>query len=180
MVRAGADSEVVRGYADSLRSRTYDAKQTLFVQNDHYCPLAFIVAGYVKVVHTDENGEETVRYLSGPGNFAACTQSFLFGARSHYTATTITECTVLLVDHHFQQKLLAKPEMRMAVQDIVIRRMDHLMEEKARMLPLRATERYLFFRERYPDVVKRVPAAVIANYIGVRPQSLSRIKQSLK
>jgi hypothetical protein len=48
------------------------------------------------------------------------------------------------------------------------------------MLPLKARERYLMFRQRYPRFMEHIPAGIIANYIGVRPQSLSRIKQSLK
>ena len=48
------------------------------------------------------------------------------------------------------------------------------------MLPMKATERYLYFCERYPNFRDNVPAGIIADYIGVRPQSLSRIKQTLK
>ena len=43
-----------------------------------------------------------------------------------------------------------------------------------------ATERYLHFRKLYPDLVSRVPQKHIATYLGITPESLSRIRNSLK
>ncbi len=180
MVHAGVAMETMQSFAEHIQHRSYRSKDVLFRQGDSQAPIIFILDGFVKVVHTDDDGDETVRYLSGPQNFAACTQCLLFGEGSHYTATAVTDCRVLYINRYLQKLLLARADTRLAIQDIIIRRMDFLMEEKALMLPLRATERYLFFKERYPEFTERVPAAVVANYIGVRPQSLSRIKQNLK
>ena len=38
-------------------------------------------------------------------------------------------------------------------------------------------ERYLNFVKTYPDLVQRVPQYHIASYVGVKPQSLSRIRK---
>ena len=43
-----------------------------------------------------------------------------------------------------------------------------------------AKERYMHFKELYPDVVDRVPQKHLATYLGITPESLSRIKNSLK
>jgi len=43
-----------------------------------------------------------------------------------------------------------------------------------------ATERYLHFRKLYPDLISRVPQKHIATYLGITPESLSRIRNSLK
>ncbi len=42
-----------------------------------------------------------------------------------------------------------------------------------------AKERYLEFCELYPDVEKRLPNYHIANYLGLQPESLSRIRKEL-
>ena len=44
---------------------------------------------------------------------------------------------------------------------------------------LTAKERYLWFLNKYPDVVDKVSLAEVANYLGIAPQSLSRIRAEL-
>ena len=43
-----------------------------------------------------------------------------------------------------------------------------------------ATERYLAFRKRFPELISRIPQRYIATYLGIKPESLSRIKSALK
>jgi CRP-like cAMP-binding protein len=180
MVHSGVEAEVIKQFVDYLQFRRYGAKEIIFNENDEHPPIAYIVKGYVKITTSCPTGDEVVRYLSGPGNFAACSQALLFGARCHYTASCLTDCQVILISRRMQQTLLEWVSIRIAIQNVAIRRLEFLMEEKATMLPMRATERYRFFQQRYPEITKNVSATVIANYIGIQPQSLSRIKQKMK
>ena len=43
-----------------------------------------------------------------------------------------------------------------------------------------ATERYIHFKKIYPDLSKRVPQRHIATYLGIAPESLSRIRSAMK
>ena len=43
-----------------------------------------------------------------------------------------------------------------------------------------ATERYLHFRKQYPQLIGRVPQKHIATYLGIAPESLSRIRKVMK
>lgn len=43
-----------------------------------------------------------------------------------------------------------------------------------------ATERYVHFKKLYPDVCNRVPQKHIATYLGITPESLSRIRSAMK
>ena len=43
-----------------------------------------------------------------------------------------------------------------------------------------ATERYIAFRKRYPELAGRVPQRHIATYLGITPESLSRIRSAMK
>jgi len=46
-------------------------------------------------------------------------------------------------------------------------------------LQLDARERYLDFCNTYPSIEKRIPNYHIANYLGITPESLSRIRKSI-
>ncbi|WP_291183488.1 hypothetical protein [Gilvibacter sp.] len=42
-----------------------------------------------------------------------------------------------------------------------------------------ATERYLVFKERYPEIVERVPQYALASYLGMSAEFLSKIRKSV-
>ena len=43
-----------------------------------------------------------------------------------------------------------------------------------------ATERYVHFKKLYPHLNERVPQKHIATYLGITPESLSRIRSAMK
>jgi CRP-like cAMP-binding protein len=66
---------------------------------------------------------------------------------------------------------------------ILIPMMQHILvsaaHERNEMFSDDASTRYAKFLARYPSIVQRVPLRYIANYLGIAPQSLSRIRQQL-
>jgi len=44
---------------------------------------------------------------------------------------------------------------------------------------MEATERYIQFREQYPDIEQRVPQYMIASYLGITKEFLSKIRNKL-
>ena len=58
--------------------------------------------------------------------------------------------------------------------------MRYKMYREGGFLTENATERYLKFRRNYPDIAGRVQQRYIATYLGIKPESLSRIRALLK
>ena len=42
-----------------------------------------------------------------------------------------------------------------------------------------ASERYQNFVETYPDIIQRVPQKMIASYLGITPEALSRVRKEI-
>ncbi len=180
LVAAGMRQDSAQRFMSRLKHRSYLAKDFFFSQGDKRPPMAFVVSGYVRLYTTDEQGEVSVRLIVGPGDIIACVVSAMYGSPAFYSAECIADCELMIIDPFLQSEIRKEDRSRLLMQDIIVRRLLDAMQEKAAMLPLKATDRYLYFIERYPHFVKHVPAATIANYIGVRPQSLSRIRQTLR
>ena len=180
LLRHGAHPEDVRLLTDQLYRRSYTAKQAVFHEGDHHPPVVYVLSGYIQLYNTDETGRNTVRILAGPGDFAGCVLGTLYNQPATYTVACVTDCHLAIIDNHLQELIRHNPEWYGMLQDFILRRILSLSREKEAMLPMKATERYLYFCERYPHFVDHIPAGTIADYIGVRPQSLSRIKQTLK
>ena len=47
------------------------------------------------------------------------------------------------------------------------------------LLSATAEERYLHFTKIYPDIFLRVPQLMVASYLGITPESLSRVRKEL-
>ena len=180
LLRHGVRPADAQQFIDHLYRRSVSAKEAVFVQGDQNPPVIYVLSGFLQLYTTDETGQNSVRILAGPGDFAGCVEGSLYRQPAVYTAECITDCHLAIIDRHLQDLLRGRPEWYSLLQDFILRRILALSREKEEMLPMRATDRYLFFRARHPGFIGNVPGGVIADYIGVRPQSLSRIKQTLR
>ncbi|MEM6765544.1 MAG: Crp/Fnr family transcriptional regulator [Bacteroidota bacterium] len=61
----------------------------------------------------------------------------------------------------------------------IVNRMDTLQKRVIMLLSASASERYEDFIKTYPDIVQRVPQKMIASYLGITPQALSKVKREL-
>lgn len=176
----GVSPDAAEHYAKQVTLRKYEAKRHVFSEGDRQPAIAFVRRGYMRMYVTDGEGDVSTRLLAGPGQFIGCIVNTLYDSPAQYTAECITDCELIVVNKNVVDSAKGSPSSRVVLQDIILQYLVSMMQEKAVMLPMKATDRYLFFRDRYPELMERIPAGIIANYIGVRPQSLSRIKQMLK
>ncbi|WP_246062578.1 Crp/Fnr family transcriptional regulator [Mesohalobacter halotolerans] len=55
----------------------------------------------------------------------------------------------------------------------------HLQNRIHLLLSATAKDRYLQFIAMYPDILLRVPQSMIASYLGITPESLSRVRKEI-
>lgn len=60
-----------------------------------------------------------------------------------------------------------------------VKRLFTLQHRIIKLMSSNAIERYEHFVETYPDIVQRVPQRMIASYLGVTPEALSRVRKVL-
>ncbi len=176
----GVSDDSIDRFVGKLRVRRFPAKQLLFSEGDVSPPIFYILSGHLRLYVSDDVGEISTRLLAAPREFIGCVQSAFFHKRSQYTCESIGDTRVIIIDPQILHDALNRDSTSVFLHQIVLQRLLDIAEEKSLMLPLKATERYVLFRERYPNLARDIPAGIIANYIGVRPQSLSRIKNMLK
>jgi CRP-like cAMP-binding protein len=56
----------------------------------------------------------------------------------------------------------------------------HKQQQQLSILTKTAGERYLELLQKQPDIIKRTPQKYIASYLGITPQSLSRIRNDMR
>lgn len=61
----------------------------------------------------------------------------------------------------------------------LVKRLFTLQHRIIKLISSNAIERYEHFIETYPDIVQRVPQRMIASYLGITPEALSRVRKAL-
>ncbi|WP_341834362.1 Crp/Fnr family transcriptional regulator [Chitinophaga pollutisoli] len=140
----------------------------------------FIVSGYMRKFYVNDKGEEvTVDLNNGPRFFT----SYLHFANQTVSGEylhCITDCALLRITKTDADRTVQTSATQ---KDYTIRLFQQVMEEdKQRMndlATLTAEQRYRKFIRDCPDIMKNVPLKYIASYLGIKPESLSRIRREI-
>jgi CRP-like cAMP-binding protein len=138
----------------------------------------FVVKGCVRVSIQNREGEDISCYFAAEGMFVSNYESFLTGEPSLYGLQALEPCELLAIDRLGLEELYNNT----AYGERIGRRMAELlfvdtMRRLTSFYTQTPEERYLAFLAATPQLLNRLPQHYIASYIGVRPQSLSRIKR---
>lgn len=139
----------------------------------------FINSGYLKYSRVLETGEELIIHLFGPANFATSLNSFFLRNKSGEELQAITDCELLSISKSDLDCLYTtNPKWqgfgRRLTESFLIEKEERIIDQ----LSLTAQKRYLKLLESQPDIIRNVPVKYIASYIGIQPESLSRIRKT--
>lgn len=85
-----------------------------------------------------------------------------------------------MIDENFIQLLSMKiPKFTDFNNRLLHNHIRHLQRRINLLLSATAEERYLQFVTMYPDILLRVPQTLVASYLGITPESLSRVRRDL-
>lgn len=140
----------------------------------------FLLKGIAKISMIRQDGEERVLEFFFPGQFFSAYSSFLTQKPSDVQVKLLTEASMQVLTHEAMQKaythsLLANKLGRMAAEFYYIRK----TQREKDFLTKTASERYLDLLHRRPELVQQIPIQLIAKYLGVTAESLSRIRKAI-
>jgi len=141
---------------------------------------AFVTRGCLRSYVIDAKRKEHVVQFAPEDWWLSDTTSLLTGAPATYFIDAVESTDLLLIDPPSHQRLLERVPGYAAAFRTGLQR--HAAAKDRRIvesLSASAEERYLDFVERYPSIVRRVPQWMLASYLGITPETLSRIRKSL-
>jgi CRP-like cAMP-binding protein len=156
-------------------------KRQFFLQEGDVCKYAgFITKGCLKTYSIDKNGDEHVFQIAIEGWWVSDMYSHLTGEPATFTIEALEECELLILDLEARETIFKQIPNYERFHRILLER-NYLATQRRvnSMLSSSAEERYLAFINKYPQIVQRVPQLVIASYLGIAPESLSRIRKHL-
>jgi len=142
--------------------------------------VGFVVEGVVRGCYYSNIGEEITRCFISESNLIVDYTNFETSSSSSEYLQACTDCKLVV---------FSKPDWDELSSTIVgwdyikNKMVQKCMFQKSRRSPVisqDATTRYLEFIKNYPSLVNRIPLTYVASYLGVTPQSLSRIRKNIR
>ncbi|MEE4198362.1 MAG: Crp/Fnr family transcriptional regulator [Bacteroidales bacterium] len=158
----------------------YLKKNEVFInQGDIARTIAFTNKGYLRVYYLHD-GEEITRDITPLHSFATALPSFISQKPSWETICAITDCELITIRKEDLEYLYSTyPRWERFGRRI----MEEMFVESQRRIYAFITEtaevRYKKLLKHYPDMIREVPLTYIAGFLGIKLQSLSRLRKSM-
>ena len=155
-------------------------KEFFTVQNESCAYLAFVDSGCLRAFHTDKNGEEFTLYFAFLNWWIGDKTSFYSGTPSRFTIQALEDSFIFRADKANWEKALDEIPAFEKWYRIKTRKSYEATQQKIIDSQTEsAEEKYLKLVKNNPEIVQRIPQHYIASYLGIKPQSLSRIRKNL-
>ncbi|MGK0366472.1 MAG: CRP-like cAMP-binding protein [Saprospiraceae bacterium] len=161
--------------------KTYKNKESIIRFGQKTDTISFVLEGMVRGFYIDENGEEKTVFLRPTLTFFAPPETIDGQRKSKYTYEAIGVTEMISLPFTEYEKL-TKTDLGIA--QLFIEGLKEttltLVFRVESLVGKMPEERYLALLEQYPQFFQKAYNKHIANYLGITPNSLSRIIKRLK
>lgn len=156
-----------------LRRRQY------FLQEGDACKyIAFLVKGATKMYSINVRGQESVIALNMENDWVTDFESFFEGSQSNFHIEAVEEVELVLFDRAQLFVLIEKvPAFTQMFNQFQLKQMIMFQKRINSSLSMTAEERYLDLISTKPEFAIRFSQNILACYLGIKPETLSRIRK---
>ncbi|TDQ08678.1 Crp/Fnr family transcriptional regulator [Pedobacter metabolipauper] len=172
-----ADKVAIEAFFAEKRLRK---KQYLLQEGDVCKYLSFVASGLIRTYNVDEKGEEHMSIFGWEGWWVSDFNSFLSGEPAVFNIDAIEDSELLIISRSdYDELTLAVPIMdryfRILFQNSLVTKERRLMSS----ITHTAEQKYVELMDSSPEIINRIPQNMVASYLGIAPETLSRIKRNL-
>lgn len=173
-------AEEVNYFTSLLKPKRLRKKQFLLEEGEVCKYECFVNSGCLRMYTLNEKGQEHILQFATTDWWIGDQYSFITGLPSAYFIDALEESEVLLIEkNNLEQLYIQVPKFerffRIAFQNSYVALQRRILSG----LSQTAEEKYLDFVNRYPDLEQKIPQHQVASYLGITPESLSRIRKQL-
>ena len=142
--------------------------------------LYFITKGFMRLFYYDDNGDEITTHIESQNQFITSFTNFIREIKSNENLECITNCEFYKIERSKLIELIEKNENFKNFSLVIFEQAAARTQIRANdFATLTADLRYKKLVEQQPEIIQNVPIQYIASYLGIKPQSLSRIRKQI-
>lgn len=178
--RVSLTEEDKKAISTAYSLQTLKRKEFLFQQGKICQSEAFILSGTFRVFYCDQKGLEHVLYFAFKDWWVGDMASFHSLEPSGLNAQALEESVILTIDPVKKEALFGQvPALERLFRLIIQKHLAVLQKRFLLTVSATAAERYLELLRRAPGIEQLVPQHQIASYLGILPESFSRMKKQM-
>lgn len=163
------------------RESTMSTGDNFIIEGDVPSKFAIVLNGLFRYYYLNSDGDEFTKGFIIEGQVMSSYSAMLYQKPSLFYIEALEKSQILEIDYKKWQELRSENSFwdKFLIQAL---EKGYCTKEKREreLLLLDAEQRYKIFLEEFPGFDKRVKLQVIASYLGIKPESLSRIRKKYK
>ena len=172
--------EQIAVFASKLKSKKTKRGETLLEAGNICRHIYFVNQGCLRVFLMDDTGKESTRFLIPEGRFGTAFPSFILQEPSPAFIQSIEPSELFYLTYHEFRSL---SEILPGWEKLYISNLEHDYIASIRriesLITMNAKERYALLMEDNPALIQRLPSKIIADYLGISQETLSRLKSKI-
>lgn len=163
-----------------FKEKKYKKNQYLVQEGNSVQYEFFVMKGLLKGIRTDHEGREFIVQFALEGNWITDQQAFHLGHEALLSVIALEETAVLMISVASREALCkAVPGMEHFFRK---KATEEFIESQKRVFCLMsstAKSQYYHLNRQNPELLRRVPKTLIAAYLGVSRETLSRLSETV-
>jgi CRP-like cAMP-binding protein len=169
----------IKLFRETAVERTMRRKDFLLREGEICRYKAFVSKGFLRTYRTTENGNEHIMQFSPENCWTTDPESLenLTPSVCNIDALELTE-VVMWTKKDFDYLFNNIPELKTYTDKLIYRNLHRTRERVFSAISSNAEEKYDEFIKTYPGIFTRVPLHMVASFLGVSRETLSRIRRA--
>jgi CRP-like cAMP-binding protein len=173
------DQSEINAIIENTHVESFKKGTTILKEGEVCTKCYFVLSGCVRQYQL-VNGEEKTTAFFIEGQAAVLYSSYLEGRPSEYYLSCVEDSILTIGTREQEQKLHKQyPKLEYLIHTLMPQDYGKVQDRLALMINNNPEERYQILMKTQPELLGRVPLNQIASYIGVTPESFSRIRKRI-
>ena len=166
----------MHGLKNLFVSRSFKKGELIQQPGDRNPKTYYVKMGLLRSYNINASGKEHILSFAPEGWLMNDFCSSTNGSKAELYIEALEDGVLEIIDLRQINEVVLNAKLRNEILSKLVERMALMQRRLLLMMGSPAIERYEYFLQTYPSIVNRIPQRMIASFLGITPEGLSKVK----